>query len=829
MTPISELKNWSVNDYADFWRDEAGLNIIPADTRKKSPKVEWKQFQHKAIPVELHNFWKKGDMFKDGMMIIAGQVWHNERKKGLFLNCIDLDNELAIQEFCKINGQQMSLNVVADTGHFTVEQHEDDPTRAHIFVWSDKRPFKKKISNSGDNVPRIEVKGEGNDSLVSVTPSPHTNGSNYEFVGDWHLAVMEPKIHNQIEEHINTICENYGIEYLNGNANANRNYNPVLRNKQKIPKGERHSSLVRYANSLIARLHKTTNRETIQRYFETYNNQECEEPLPESELKQIFNDSWDNITTKSTNTSQEQKQQESEIEIINDNDNEPISYEEWTIKLLEKRKHLEDTIKKNIPQLWLSIQLIASVKCILNMKDCTLPLIMILLGAASSLKTVPIEMFRKWVNTFYTDNFSAKAMVSHSTAVKKDELPDIDMLPKIKYKLFLAPELSPIFTKKDDELVEILGIMTRIADGRGYESDTGAHGHRGYVGEYMFTMVGAAIDIPYKVHKYLGFLGPKLYFFRLPKLEKSDNDYFNQLKDCPFNVKFQNIQVALKDYLKWLELCPKMEINSESKLGKIVWDSDKDDNEAIRIIIRLGRLLSHLRAVVPTWETHGSQGTDYAYATAMKEEPDRAMEQLRNISRGFALSKGRNYITKEDLSLPIKVVLSTASVDRVNIFDLLLAHKGKLVTKVITTSLNTSHHTAHRIMTELKAIGLVDIKEPETETEEKEITLKDEFDYFLGEEFKQLREGFISTDNTEEFKEYSGKGSLEEKSPPINSPIYNCYECVRVNHGTPIFQTDSQKEYETHWIKSGHKGTCYPNNADLQLHGWTAQGKEWET
>jgi hypothetical protein len=35
----------------------------------------------------------------------------------------------------------------------------------------------------------------------------------------------------------------------------------------------------------------------------------------------------------------------------------------------------------------------------------------------------------------------------------------------------------------------------------------------------------------------------------------------------------------------------------------------------------------------------------------MKEEPDRAMEQLRNIARGFALSKGRNYITKEDLSL----------------------------------------------------------------------------------------------------------------------------------------------------------------------------------
>jgi hypothetical protein len=509
------------------------------------------------------------------------------------------------------------------------------------------------------------------------------------------------------------------------------------------------------------------------------------------------------------------------------------TFEEWQTILLKKRQNLEDVIKNNIPQLWLSIQLIVSVKCILNISNCTLPLIMILLGAASSLKTVPIEMFRRQPNTYYTDNFSAKAFVSHSTAVKKEDLAKIDMLPKIQYKLFLAPELSPIFTKKDDELVEILGIMTRVADGRGYESDTGAHGHRGYVGDYMFTMVGAAIDIPYKVHKYLGFLGPKLYFFRLPKLNKTEDDYFNQLRDNPFNIKFQNIKTALLDYLQLLERCPKMEIDEESKLKKIVWDSEKDDDEALYIIIKLGKLLAHLRAVVPTWDTSGSQGTDYAYATPMKEEPDRAMEQLRNIARGFALSKGRNYITKEDLSLVIKVVLSTASIDRVNIFDLLIAHKGTLTTKIITESLNTSPKTAHRIMVELKAVGLVDMKESNYSTEEKEIALKDDFDWFVGEEFSKLREGFIPTDNSEEFKEYSGKNepTFEEKIPLITSSIkydYNCYKCVKDNHGTPIYQTNSKSDYERHWLKHNIKTTCYPNKADLELHGWEPQGKEWE-
>jgi hypothetical protein len=507
------------------------------------------------------------------------------------------------------------------------------------------------------------------------------------------------------------------------------------------------------------------------------------------------------------------------------------TFEEWQTLLLKERQNLENVIKKNIPHLWASIQLLTAVKCILNISDCTLPLIMILLGAASSLKTVPIEMFRRQPNTYYTDNFSAKAMVSHSTAVKKDQLADIDMLPKIRHKLFLAPELSPLFTKKDDDLVEILGIMTRIADGRGFESDTGAHGHRGYTGDYMFTMVGAAIDIPHKVHKYLGNLGPKLYFFRLPKLIRKDEDYFNQLKDNPFSVKFQNIKTALLDYLQLLERCPKMEMDQDTKLKKIVWDSDKDDDEALYIIIKLGRLLAHLRAVVPTWEAHGTQGVNYDYATAIIEEPDRAMEELRNIARGFALSKGRNYITREDLSIPIKVVLSTGSIDRVNLFDLLIAHNGTLTTSIIVDSLNRTQPTAHRIMVELKAVGLVDMKESATKTEEKEIRLKDEFGWFLGKEFIELRQGFIPTDNTEEMKEHVGIVRGQEKQKDClkeKKPLITCYECKKVNHGTPVYQTDSKTDYQRHWITSGHRGPCYPSLIDIQYHGWEPQGMEWE-
>jgi CRP-like cAMP-binding protein len=76
----------------------------------------------------------------------------------------------------------------------------------------------------------------------------------------------------------------------------------------------------------------------------------------------------------------------------------------------------------------------------------------------------------------------------------------------------------------------------------------------------------------------------------------------------------------------------------------------------------------------------------------------------------FVLKDGqiarRNFITNEDMLMVIRVVLSTAPIERVAIFDLLLAMSGTLTTSDITTGLNTTKPTALRTMTELKALGL---------------------------------------------------------------------------------------------------------------------------
>jgi hypothetical protein len=429
-----------------------------------------------------------------------------------------------------------------------------------------------------------------------------------------------------------------------------------------------------------------------------------------------------------------------------------IPLTEWQQTRKQKYDTLYKTVCENILSIWLPLEFTLSVKCILNIADITLPFAGIILGAPSTHKTVSLTMLNIWPQTFYTDSFTSRSLVSHSTAVSKDDLKDIDMLPRWKNELALLPELAPIFTAKDDDLTQLLGILTRVLDGNGYESDSGAHGHRGYREKIMFTLVGASVDIPYKVYKVLGYLGPKLYFLRLPKEDRSEDERLKQSRE-DFSEKVKRIQAALFEYLKWLEIRPDMQVEKESSLPKIRWDFSKDDEMVERYIIRLAKLLAHLRGVAVTWETRDTQGSDYGYTRPIIEDPSRAGTQLKNSARGHALFHGRNYLTKEDIPIVIKTVLSTASVERVSVFDKLLVNDGKLTTTQITGALNISSPTARRTMTELSVLELVTMTElGEYEDHEKKITLKPEFEWFLSEEFKKLREEFVPTDNREEIK-----------------------------------------------------------------------------
>ena len=107
----------------------------------------------------------------------------------------------------------------------------------------------------------------------------------------------------------------------------------------------------------------------------------------------------------------------------------------------------------------------------------------------------------------------------------------------------------------------------------------GAQGHRGYSEEIMFTWIGACIDISPKVYRTLG---PKLHFYRLPRIEETEDIYFNR-RNQDFNLRKGNVRTALLEYLAYFDMNPDAEIQEnlkdledETGLRKVTLDPDSD-------------------------------------------------------------------------------------------------------------------------------------------------------------------------------------------------------------------------------------------------------------
>ena len=133
-----------VNEWADFWYDDIGVNIIPANTKEKETYENWSQWQDKPIPDGLHEQRKKNGEYNKGIAIVTGQIWRG-KNKGKYLNGIDCDNKKAIEEICTKDGKTISLQELAKWT--IVEQHKDNPDKAHIYIIS-TRPFKNKSTTA---------------------------------------------------------------------------------------------------------------------------------------------------------------------------------------------------------------------------------------------------------------------------------------------------------------------------------------------------------------------------------------------------------------------------------------------------------------------------------------------------------------------------------------------------------------------------------------------------------------------------------------------------------------------------------------------------------
>ena len=142
------------------------------------------------------------------------------------------------------------------------------------------------------------------------------------------------------------------------------------------------------------------------------------------------------------------------------------------------------------------------------------------------------------------DTFTPASFVSHAANKKRNQLSAIDLLPKIKDKTMLTKELSPLFRGDFKEMQKNFSVLTSVLDGKGYVSESGTHGERGYTGEYLFNWIGATTPFSDRVYELMAQLGNRMYFYEIISVDQKEVDL------CEFAKKTAVIR-HLKNAKRW--------------------------------------------------------------------------------------------------------------------------------------------------------------------------------------------------------------------------------------------------------------------------------------
>jgi hypothetical protein len=355
----------------------------------------------------------------------------------------------------------------------------------------------------------------------------------------------------------------------------------------------------------------------------------------------------------------------------------------------------------DFPGLWPLVEAGLSTCATLLLKDNSNPSALILVGPSSGSKTTVVELFADHDLTYVSDTFTPAAFVSQASNVSAHQLASIDLLPRIRHRVLITPELAPMFRGRDDELLDRFKIITRVLDGQGLQTDKGTHGRRGYRGDYLFAWIGATTPIEDRVFRIMEQLGSRLFFYEVP----SEPVTVDQLVAASEGESYRDRLERCKKLVHWFLTCL---FDAYRGVRGVVWETLPDDRVLREAIARWAKVLSAMRSEPAREPDPQRIGAGAEYLPARGEQPWRANAVLYNLARGHALIHGRTQLTVDDLPLIAKIVVSSMPTAAGKVFRALVEHGPELTVAQVQKVLGVRHpETARHVMTDLDRRGVV--------------------------------------------------------------------------------------------------------------------------
>ncbi len=323
---------------------------------------------------------------------------------------------------------------------------------------------------------------------------------------------------------------------------------------------------------------------------------------------------------------------------------------------------------------------------------------------------------------YRVDNLTAASFVSHRADLDAQQLRNVDLLPQLKNKTMVTKEMAPLFAGKREQLTERVSILTSVLDGRGYISNSGAHGRRGYEEDINFSWIGCTTPLSADVLSVMAQLGPRMLFYFADRRRKDVDQLAAMIAKGDDTAAQRECREAVRDFLLLL--------HRAYPAGSVLGASIVTTEPQSRTIALWAEVLTRLRTEVPELAA-AVAGLDTAAigAEIKPEHAERVFWMLLDIARSSALIHGRDTLAEYDLGQVSHIALSSGVFARSVVFEALLRTPGGTATRPELQRLTeyASKGTVLSVMRELAALGLADFTEEEASNQPAMATLRPPF------------------------------------------------------------------------------------------------------
>ena len=321
-------------------------------------------------------------------------------------------------------------------------------------------------------------------------------------------------------------------------------------------------------------------------------------------------------------------------------------------ELAKRLKQIESRVNSYYPRLLPSVKAGLAVFGSMAIAGRTKPLSLIYEATSGYGKSAVVEMFfpdgELQHFAYRCDKFTPKAFVSHAANKPRKELSEVDMLPRLKDKVLLTKELAPIFRGREDDVRENFATLIPVLDGKGFTSNSGSQGKRGYEEAILFNWIGATTPLPRETYRMMYQLGTRLLFYEVPSVAPDDEELLHYAERDDVSQAGVECQRIVNEFL--------VEFFRQNPVGSVKPDTIQIPKPLLAQITRWTKLLAAIRSgtkrekVNDEWES---------VAPNHPEGPFKLIGYFKELARGHALIHRRNEVNEADLELVAHTAISS--------------------------------------------------------------------------------------------------------------------------------------------------------------------------